>query len=126
MQQINGNDSEEETANAKAKILSRISKFSKHLKKDATDDDDDDDDTTLYKTHLLGTPLEISVESGFFQAAKLLIENGATIQDLKLAQILNGKEGQKQFAEYALKKNTALVNELTENNQKHHTTHSTN
>ena len=109
LQQINLKENEEE-----GKILQKISdKVSLKFSKQRNKVDLEKNDTILYKTQQLGKPLEISVESGFFQAAKLLIENGANIKDLTLAQVINGgKEGHKQFAEYLLKENPQIVTEI--------------
>jgi len=112
LQQINLKENEEE-----GKILQKISdKVSLKFSKQRNKVDLEKNDTILYKTQQIGKPLEISVESGFFHAAKLLIENGANIKDLTLAQVINGgKAGHKQFAEYLLKENPQIVTEIPKN-----------
>merc|ERR1719320_2380814 len=67
-----------------------------------------------------GTPLEIATQSGFYDAAKLLIENGANFrtkgdtdekQHLLLHAVLKGNT---QFADFLVKKDPNLVNVRTE------------
>jgi ankyrin repeat protein len=71
----------------------------------------------------VGTPLQVAVQTGFFDAAKLLIENGANFrmkgpqnknQHLLLHAVLKGN---KEFADFLATKDSSLVNVRTETDE---------